>query len=145
MRTSPDPMSFKHLIAKVAQAEAALEAQERQVAADWRQLKGSWRAAWTPGRIVIAGLVAGFFVGRAQPVKTAARGGQAMQLISMLSSLFATTTAREAAGEAKVAAEATTEVADAVAPDTAREARAEAVVEETGVHTGPDPDRLDGS
>lgn len=140
-------MSFKHLIAKVAQAEAALEAQERQVAADWRQLKASWRSAWTPGRIVIAGLATGFVVGRAQPLKSAARGGQVMQMISMLSSLFATGTAKVAADEAKVAAETTSEVAEAVvpgvAPGDARAPQAKAVVDEAGAASGPDPDRLD--
>jgi hypothetical protein len=52
-------MSFDALLQKVKQAETALEAQERQAAADWRQFKASWRAAWTPGRIVVAGLFAG--------------------------------------------------------------------------------------
>jgi hypothetical protein len=60
-------MSFDALLQKVKQAETALEAQERQAAADWRQFKASWRAAWTPGRIVVAGLVAGFLTGRVQP------------------------------------------------------------------------------
>ena len=77
-------MSFDALIQKVKQAETALEAQERQTAADWRQLKASWRELWTPGRIVIAGLVSGFMVGRAEPFKRAAGGG-ALQLLSALS------------------------------------------------------------
>lgn len=110
-------MGFKQLLAKVDQAELALEAQERRVAADWRRLKGSWKEAWTPGRIVIAGLVSGFLVGRAKPLQTAARGGQIMQMITMLSGLFAGGTAKVAAEEAEVAAQAATEVADVVAPE----------------------------
>jgi hypothetical protein len=98
-------MSFDKLIAKVQQAEDSLEAQERKVSADFRQLKSSWRAAWTPGRIVIAGLVSGFLVGRAEPFKRAAGGG-ALQLITALSSLFASGHAQEAAEEADHAADA---------------------------------------
>lgn len=98
-------MSFDSLIQKVSQAETALEAQERQVAADIRQLKSSWRAAWTPGRIVIAGLVTGFLTGRAEPMQNAARSGSVVRLVSLLSSLFAGTAAQSAADEATEAAD----------------------------------------
>jgi hypothetical protein len=97
-------MSFDALIRKVKQAEAALEAQERQAAADWRQLKSSWHAMWTPGRIVLAGLASGFMVGRAEPFKRAAGGG-ALQLLSALSGLFAGGSAQAAAHEAGDAAD----------------------------------------
>jgi hypothetical protein len=97
-------MSFDALIQKVKQAEAALEARERQTAADWRQLKSTWRDWWTPGRIVLAGLVSGFVIGRAEPFKRAAGGG-VLQLISALSGLFAGGSAQAAANEASDAAE----------------------------------------
>lgn len=98
-------MSFESLIQKVNQSEAALEAQERQVAADFRQLKSSWRAAWTPGRIVIAGLVTGFLTGRAEPLQNAARSGSVVRLVSLLSNLFAGSVAYEAAEDADEAAD----------------------------------------
>lgn len=98
-------MGFEQLIEKVRQAEVALEAKERQTGADWRQVKSSWRAMWTPGRIVIAGLVSGFIVGRAEPFKKAAGGGT-LQLISALSSLFAGGSAQAAASEASEAKQA---------------------------------------
>lgn len=98
-------MSFESLIQKVNQSEAALEAQERQVAADFRQLKSSWRAAWTPGRIVIAGLVTGFLTGRAEPLQNAARSGSVVRLVSLLSNLFAGSAAQEAAEDADEAAD----------------------------------------
>lgn len=98
-------MSFDKLIAKVQQAENALEAQERHVAADFRQLKSSWRSAWTPGRIVIAGLVSGFLVGRAEPLRSAASGGSLVRIVSLVSGLFATTTAQAAASKADDAAD----------------------------------------
>lgn len=91
--------SFKQLIEKVGQAEAALEAQERRVAADWRQLKSSWKTGWTPGRIVIAGLVSGFVVGRVEPIRAGAKGSTIMQMITSISGLLATAKAQEAATE----------------------------------------------
>lgn len=106
-------MSFDKLIHKVHQAEDALEARERQVSADIRQFKRSWRAAWTPGRIVIAGLVSGFAIGRAQPVRAVARSGSMMQVVSMLSTLFAGTSAKAAAEEAEQAAEVADDTAAA--------------------------------
>jgi hypothetical protein len=107
-------MGFKQLLTKVEQAEAALESRERRVADDWRQFKQTWKEAWTPGRIVIAGVVSGFLVGRTQPLRTAARSGQFMQLATMLSGLFAGGSAQVAAGEAEQAAQSAENVADAV-------------------------------
>lgn len=102
-------MSFDALIQKVKQAESALEAHERQGAAGWRQFKSSWRASWTPGRIVGAGLVSGFLVGRAQPLRHV-DGASTLRLFSALSSLLvvnraddAATAAHEAANSAEVA------------------------------------------
>ncbi|WP_133480072.1 hypothetical protein [Cognatilysobacter segetis] len=106
--------SFKQLIEKVDQAENALEAQERLVAADWRQLRASWRAGWTPGRIVLAGLVAGFVVGRVEPAKSVAKGGSIMQMITALSGLFASATAQQAASQVDDVASDVGEVADSV-------------------------------
>lgn len=118
-------MNFEQLIAKVKQAEDALEAQERRFVADVRQFKRSWRSAWTPPRIVIAGLVTGFFAGRAEPLKVAGKGGSIMQMITMLSGLFATEKAGAAAKDAEKAAEGTEKVANEVAsPRTAAQVRA---------------------
>ncbi len=99
-------MSFEQLIAKVEQAERALEAQERRVSADVRRLKSSWREAWTPGRIVIAGAVSGFLVGRARPLRIA-DGGNMLQMVSAIAGLFAGGSAQVAAAEAERAADAT--------------------------------------
>ena len=111
-------MSFDKLILKVTQAEDALEAHERRVAANLRQLKASWRAGWTPGRIVIAGAVSGFLMGRAEPLQAVvARGGGAMQLITMLSGLFAGDSAMAAASDAAQAAESAEDVVASVSSD----------------------------
>jgi hypothetical protein len=90
-------VSFEALVDKVHQAEAALEAKERQASADWRQLKSSWVASWTPGRIVVAGLASGFIVGKLEPVKKAASGIGLLQLISTLAGLVAGGSAQVAA------------------------------------------------
>ena len=100
-------LRFEQLVAKVQQAEDALEAQERSVAADLRQLKTSWRAAWTPWRIVVAGLVSGFVVGRAEPMRAIGKSGGLMQMVSMVASLVA-------GGSAKVAADEATETKEQV-------------------------------
>jgi hypothetical protein len=110
-------MNFEQLIAKVQQAEDALEARERAFVADWRQLRASWRAGWTPARIVIAGLASGFLAGRLKPGRALARGGGGlMQLLSTLSGLIASGSAQAAAGEAEHAAESAEDAAANAAP-----------------------------
>jgi len=113
-------MSFEQLIDKVHQAEQALEASERAVAADWRHLRRSWLAAWTPGRIVVAGLLSGFVVGRAELVARRGGGG-VLQLLTALSGLFASGSAQAAASQAGDAAHQAERTADvAGAPDIPR-------------------------
>ena len=104
-------MSFDSLIDKVKQAEGALEAQERQTGANWRQFKASWQAAWTPGRIISIGLVSGFLVGKAEPAKRLVSGGGTLQMLSGLASLFAGGSAEAAAGHAQDAADAAQQTA----------------------------------
>jgi len=104
--------TFNQLIAKVHQCEDVVETREREVVADVRQLKDSWRAAWTPWRIVFAGLASGFIVGRAEPMRALGKSGGLMQIVSMAASLFAGTSAKVAADEA-------TETKEQVAEDTA--------------------------
>ena len=105
-------MSFDALIAKVQQAEDALESRERDTAAQWRQFKSTWRQSWTPGRIVIAGLAAGFMVGRARPLRVASGGG-VLQMLSALSGLLASGSAQVAAAHADDAAGAAGQAANA--------------------------------
>ncbi len=99
-------MGFHELIDKVHQAETALEARERQASADWRQTKASWRALWTPGRIVIAGLASGFIVGQARPLKRVTTGQSILQMATALAGLFASGSAQAAAQGAEEAADA---------------------------------------
>lgn len=108
-------MSFEKLLKKVEQAEDALEAQERRTAADWRQLKRSWKASWTPGRIVLAGLASGFLVGRLEPGKAMASGGGVLRMLASLTALMASGQAQAAAGEAEEAAETAEDTAETAA------------------------------
>ena len=103
-------MSFHALIAKVEQAEQALEARERAASTQWQQVKTTWRESWTPGRIVIAGLASGFLVGRAQPLKLAGSGGL-LNLVTALSGMLASGSAQAAAENAEQAADAAGDVA----------------------------------
>lgn len=98
-------MSFDALIQKVKQAEVALENSERRTASRWKELKIVWKEGWTPGRIVIAGLAAGFLSGRAKPMKLAGSGGL-LNLVTALSGLLASGNANAAADEADQAADA---------------------------------------
>lgn len=109
-------MSFDALIEKVRQAEQALEASERRASDDWQRFKLEWRDAWTPGRIVIAGFVSGFAVGRARPLRVATGGG-VLQMITALSGLLASGSAQVAAAEAGQAADAAETAAAATPTD----------------------------
>ena len=99
-----EEITFEHLIRKVSQAEEALEGHERQVGVQARRLKQAWKAAWTPGRLLSAGLVSGFLVGRAEPLAKVG-GARWMQMISTVSGLFASIQAAAAATEAGQAAD----------------------------------------
>lgn len=100
-------MSFEALQAKVARAEDALEARERQVAADFRVFCGCWRDTWSPPRVVIAGLAAGLLAGWARPGRAIAgvQPARWLQLATSLAGLAGTLQAAFAASDAKDAAE----------------------------------------
>ena len=83
-----------------------------------KQLFDAWRAGWTPGRIVVAGLLAGFLVGRGQPLAHIG-GVRWLQMAGTVSSMLATL--RAAAEAAATPADADAAQAGAgpqAAPDT---------------------------
>lgn len=100
-------MSFEALQAKVARAEDALEARERQVAADFRVFGGCWRETWSPPRVIVAGLATGFLAGWARPAQTMAgiQPARWLQLVTSLAGLAGTLQAAFAASDAATAAE----------------------------------------
>ena len=105
-------MSFNADIERVRRAERALETHGRVVSEEWLRLRRTWRSAWTPGRIVIAGIAGGFLIGRNEPA--AITGSGFINLVSALGSLFAVDEAAVVTGAAEgVADDAADEVADA--------------------------------
>ncbi|MBS0216807.1 MAG: hypothetical protein JSR63_01355 [Proteobacteria bacterium] len=93
-------MSFEESIQRVKRAELALDTSTRRVTDHWQQLCQTWRDAWTPGRIVIAGIASGFVVGRGELPTTTGSGF--INLVSAVSGLFAVDQAgvvEEAAGD----------------------------------------------
>ena len=116
MSTPTPKVTFEHLIGKVRQAEDALERHERAVGAARHRFGDAWRAGWTPLRIVSAGLVAGFLVGRAEPMSKVS-GPRFLQMINTLAGLFASFKVTGAARDAEAAAdEATVAAHEAAAP-----------------------------
>ena len=53
-------MRFETLLQHVQRAEQRVELRATHAQLQWATLKQAWRDGWTPGRIVIAGLVSGF-------------------------------------------------------------------------------------
>lgn len=97
-------MKFERLQHRVDRAEQLVEGRAMQTQAHWRTLSQVWRDSWTPGRIVIAGLVSGFLAGRAEPLRSM-NGARWLQMVGSLSSLFATVQAATAADQATEAAD----------------------------------------
>ena len=98
-------MRFEQLQQHVERAEKRVELRGAQTSLYWTILKQTWKDGWTPGRIVIAGLAAGFLVGRARPLRIASGGG-VLQLLTALSGLLASGSAQAAAAQAGDAADA---------------------------------------
>ena len=121
-------MNFERLKCRVDRAESLFHGRIAQVRHHRSQLDREVRQAITPGRIVVAGLLGGFLVGRANPVRAvrAVSATKWVQLASSLSTLFASLKAATAAQTAEAAAEEAGDAAET----------AEAVAEDTGVATG---------
>ena len=109
-------MNFNDNINRVRRAELAFEVNEGVARDHWQRLRWAWREAWTPGRIVVAGLASGFLVGRVDPKAT---GAGMINLVSALASLFAVD---QAGSVAEVADDAAQTAGDAV--DNAQQATA---------------------
>ena len=102
-------MRFEQLQQHVARAEKRVELRSAQSSLYWTILKSSWREGWTPARIVIAGVVSGFLVGRAEPLRSLT-GARWMQMFTAVSSFLATAQAAAAAEQAGEAADTAQDV-----------------------------------
>ncbi|MDR7193404.1 hypothetical protein [Luteimonas terrae] len=123
-------MNFEGLKNRVDRAEALVDGRVVQTTDRYRALRTSWREAWTPPRILIAGLVMGFATGHLEPRRALTKlgklgGPKSIQLLSALSGLLtsvqatvAAATAEKAAETADDAAQTADEAADNVAAKT---------------------------
>ena len=124
-------MNFDALQRRVRRAEAVVQVRSEETTQKWGALNSVWRSAWTPGRIVIAGLAGGFLAGKLEP-DGAFSGARWLQMIGSVSGLVASAQASvasfaaaaagmaaEAAGDAAEGAEQAAEAAQAPARDTA--------------------------
>lgn len=128
------PVDLDQVQRRIERADQVLSGRSVQLKANLRQMRGTWKAAWTPWRILGAGLGLGFASGKLDPEKAAsgmaARLGAApkvLQMLTALSGLLAATRAQAASENAEAAAEAAGQVEGSV-PDLAVAAAAAAGV-----------------
>jgi len=119
-------MNFAQLRRRVERGEALVEGRIRQLGESHDRLRRDWRQAWTPLRIVLAGLATGFIAGRAEPEKALKKiagvsGPRTLQLVTSVAGLVGSVQAAIAAMTAKGAAE-TADDAAGQAAEAAREA-----------------------
>jgi len=103
-------MNFEGLKNRVERAETLVDGRVVQTTDRYRALSTSWREAWTPPRILIAGLVMGFATGHLEPRRALTKlgklgGPKSIQLLSALSGLLTSVQATVAAATAEKAAE----------------------------------------
>ena len=118
-------MNFKQLQRRVERGETLVEGRLQQTRECQGRMTREWREAWTPLRIVVAGLASGLIMGRAEPEKALKQLGKlgsprTLQLVSSMAGLVGSVQAAIAAITAQSAAETADEAAG-----TAAEARAE--------------------
>ena len=111
-------MRFEQLRQRVERAESRVSAASDRAQSGRLALFDAWRAGWTPGRIVVAGLLGGFLVGRSQPLSRM-DGARWLQMAGTLSSMFAALRAAAESAAAADAAQASAETGDAALADPA--------------------------
>lgn len=144
-------MNFERLKLRVERRERLLEGRTLQAHERMASLKTVWRESWTPARIVLAGLAAGFLVGRAEPTRALKQlgglgGARWIQLVGALSGLFASLQSSIAAAGADKAVDRAGEAADqagdaAAAAQTAADEAAPAPPADEAAEARPRSDR----
>lgn len=119
-------MTLDQLKRRIERAERVLDGRQSQLSGNVQQMRGTWRAAWTPGRIVVVGAALGFVFGKLDPERTAGRlagkfgaAPKVLQTLTALSGLFAASRAQAASDSADDAAEHVEQAAQAVEEVTA--------------------------
>ncbi|ADV28449.1 hypothetical protein Psesu_2618 [Pseudoxanthomonas suwonensis 11-1] len=127
-------MRFETLRQRVERTEARVQRCMDRAESSRTELRQMWKLGWTPPRIIIAGAVAGFLVGRAEPLSKVG-GTRWLQLIGTASSMIASIRAAAASETAEDAAQ--TAAASETAEDAAQTAAAEAAVAGTEAQAAP--------
>ncbi|HVI58557.1 MAG TPA: protein sip-5 [Luteimonas sp.] len=99
-------MKFEAIRRRVERSEQLVERRALRAGDRMSALRSTWRESWTPSRIVLAGLAAGFLVGHANPTRALQRlgsGGRWVQMVGVLTSLYASLQSALAAGKADAA------------------------------------------
>lgn len=128
-------MNFKQLQRRVERGETLVEGRLQQTRECQGRMSREWREAWTPLRIVVAGLASGLIMGRAEPEKALKQLGKlgsprTLQLVSSMAGLVGSVQAAIAAMTAQSAAETADEAAGTTAEASA-EANADAATATT--------------
>ena len=128
-------MNFKQLQRRVERGETLVEGRLQQTRECQGRMTREWREAWTPLRIVVAGLASGLIMGRAEPEKALKQLGKlgsprTLQLVSSMAGLVGSVQAAIAAMTAQSAAETADEAAGTTAEASA-EANADATTATT--------------
>ncbi|GAB3509773.1 protein sip-5 [Pseudoxanthomonas daejeonensis] len=97
-------MRFELLRQRVERAERRVESCMDRAQVHRQEFGQAWRRGWSPGRIVIAGLLSGFLVGRAEPLSKVG-GTRWLQMLGTVSSMLASLQAAAASHEAGEAAD----------------------------------------
>ena len=87
-------MRFELLRQRVERAEMRVESCMDRAQTQRHVFRDAWRRGWTPGRIVVAGLAAGFVAGRVQPLQLAGKGREWLKLLQLAAPLLAGVAAR---------------------------------------------------
>ena len=119
-------MNFDTLQKRVRRAENVTQACMDDTLGHWGRLDAAWRSAWTPGRIVVAGLAGGFLAGKLEP-GGAFSGARWLQMIGSVSGLVAS-------AQASMASLQEAGLAEAFAAATARQTAGD-----EGERTAPSP------
>ncbi|MFT4196544.1 MAG: protein sip-5 [Pseudoxanthomonas sp.] len=101
-------MKLTQLQRRVARAEQRVAGHIEQTHNHLLAAGTAWRRSWTPWRIVGAGVIAGFLLGKSRPARALA-DGRWMQVASSVATVFSSLQSALAAWQAGLAADAAAE------------------------------------
>jgi hypothetical protein len=131
-------MRFELLRQRVARAERRVETCMDNAQSHRAEFGQAWRRGWTPGRIVVAGLLSGFLVGRAEPLSRVG-GTRWLQMLGTVSSMLASLRAAAASVDANAAADVAAQEAAATSENVAAATGQDTAVDRTGTPAPPAP------